>query len=302
MSCRRAISQPENAIAQRAAPMMKDALVFIAHLRHMFGIEALQEPCRLLEMKLLIARHDAQKEFVARCAFETLYVKQRMMRLRQAIQRQHSENRERGRAKNSQFECHRNECWPAVERAYRDVHGIGRHIRPELEEKSCQASAQSADEREQRRQIMLPTQSQSVREPFQGKRHKSIDVLVARFTNFFRGVHQLFRRIEFAKQSVEMGMRQVHSSSSDVCATSSRISAMEIAGNPRTNRNNSETNRPSVPTNVLQSQNVGWYLPHALGMKSRVKLITPITNRSSHMPTLTTSDITKSTATFVRIF
>src|ERR1700688_2169435 len=112
MSCRRAMSQPENAITHSAAPMMKDALIFIAHLRYMFGFDALQEPCRLHQMKLIIMRQDAQKEFVARCAFETLHVKQRMMRLRQPIQRQHAEHREERRPKDGQFECHWNKRRP----------------------------------------------------------------------------------------------------------------------------------------------------------------------------------------------
>src|SRR5262245_34009089 len=52
--------------------------------------------------------------------------------------------------------------------------------------------------------------------------------------------------------------------------------------------------------NVDQSQNVGWYIPHDDGRKSRCRLVTMMTNRSSHMPTLMISDRMKSPTTLVR--
>src|SRR3954471_8622721 len=69
-----------------------------------------------------------------------------------------------------------------------------------------------------------------------------------------------------------------------------------MAGNTRRNRNSKQKNKPIVPMNVAQSQNVGEYMPHEDGRKSRCRLVTTITNRSSHMPTLTTSAMTNSTA------
>ena len=58
------------------------------------------------------------------------------------------------------------------------------------------------------------------------------------------------------------------------------------------------TNRPIVPTKVDQSQNVGAYMPHDEGRKSRCRLVTTMTKRSSHMPTFTTSAMMNSTGTF----
>src|SRR5579859_1403666 len=114
MSCRNAISQPESAIAHSAAPTNRAALIFIAHLGYMLGTDALQELCRFFQMEFRIVRLDTQKEFVVRSALESLYVKKWMMRLRQAIQRQHSKHRKRRRAENCQFKCHGNKRRPAV--------------------------------------------------------------------------------------------------------------------------------------------------------------------------------------------
>jgi predicted LPLAT superfamily acyltransferase len=64
------MSQPENTIAHSAVAMNREALVFIAHLGHMMGLDALQESRGFFEMKLLVVRQDAQKEFVTGCALE----------------------------------------------------------------------------------------------------------------------------------------------------------------------------------------------------------------------------------------
>ena len=50
-----------------------------------------------------------------------------------------------------------------------------------------------------------------------------------------------------------------------------------------------------VPTYVDQSQNVGRNMPHEEGRKSRCRLSTMMTKRSSHIPMLTTIDRTNST-------
>ena len=60
------------------------------------------------------------------------------------------------------------------------------------------------------------------------------------------------------------------------------------------NRKSSARKRPIVPTNVATSQIVGKYIPHDEGRKSRCRLVTTMTNLSSHMPSDTTSAIPKS--------
>src|SRR5215213_7123151 len=67
-----------------------------------------------------------------------------------------------------------------------------------------------------------------------------------------------------------------------------------MIGRNRTNRKISEKKNPSVPMNIDQSMIVGEYIAHEDGRKSRFKLVTMMTNLSSHMPTLTTSEIMNS--------
>src|SRR5687767_5172060 len=52
--------------------------------------------------------------------------------------------------------------------------------------------------------------------------------------------------------------------------------------------------KPIVPINIDQSNTVGEYIAHELGRKSRFKLVTIITNRSSHIPIETTIEIMNS--------
>src|SRR5437899_8323925 len=98
MSWRIAISHPDSAIAHKAAPMNSDALVLIAHLRHVLSIDALKQSRGLFQMRLRIMRLNTQKEFVVRRPLEPFHVKQRVMRLRQLVQRQHTKQREERRA------------------------------------------------------------------------------------------------------------------------------------------------------------------------------------------------------------
>src|SRR5262245_24492747 len=83
-------------------------------------------------------------------------------------------------------------------------------------------------------------------------------------------------------------------SCTSACGNSVRISKFEIIGKNRMNKNNRARNSPNVPTYIDQSQIVPEYRPQLEGKKSRLRLSTMITYRSSHMPMLTTIAITKS--------
>ena len=89
---------------------------------------------------------------------------------------------------------------------------------------------------------------------------------------------------------------------SSAVGTSVRISKIEMSGSTRTNRNMRVVKRPIVPKNVMKSQVVGEYISHDDGRKSRCRLVTMMTNRSSHIPTLTNIADTKSAAMLRRIF
>ena len=81
-----------------------------------------------------------------------------------------------------------------------------------------------------------------------------------------------------------------------------RISKIEIIGKNLMNRNNNVKKNPIVPTNMDQSHIVGWYKPHDEGRKSLCKLVTTITNRSSHIPILTMNDMIQRATRFDLIF
>ncbi|MND02642.1 hypothetical protein D3C83_221010 [compost metagenome] len=55
-----------------------------------------------------------------------------------------------------------------------------------------------------------------------------------------------------------------------------------------------------VPANMPKSHRVGSYMSHDEGRKSRCRLVTMMMKRSSHMPTLTNSDRTKSSGMLSR--
>src|SRR5262252_5848769 len=68
MSCRTNSSQPESASVQSAAKTSVDALILIAHLGDVLGVDALQETRCLFQVEFRIVGLDAQKEFVVRSA------------------------------------------------------------------------------------------------------------------------------------------------------------------------------------------------------------------------------------------
>src|SRR5215475_82999 len=86
----------------------------------------------------------------------------------------------------------------------------------------------------------------------------AVEGAVAGRVGLVRRSDQLVRIAELGQQAVD-GRMLVHPTSSFTSASGSsvRISKMEIIGRTRTNRNSSVTNRPIVPMNVDQSQNVG---------------------------------------------
>src|SRR6267378_955947 len=100
-------------------------------------------------------------------------------------------------------------------------------------------------------------QTERFRETFDGKGGISIETAIARLADFFHGMNELLGCLKLTHHAVYVGAVQHYLSSSEVSATSSRISAMEIAGRTRTKRKIRVTNMPMVPMNVAQSQNVG---------------------------------------------
>src|SRR3981189_985735 len=190
---------------------------------------------------------------------ETMHVENRMVRLGQLVEGEHSENSGEGRTENGELKGDGNEGRPAIERAAANVHRIGDRRCPVLEEKTANTASQAAKETNHRDHVAL--QTERFRETFDGKGGISIETAIARLADFFHGMNELLGRLKLAHHAVYVGAVQHYLSSSEVSATSSRISAMEIAGRTRTNRKIRVTNMPIVPMNVAQSQNVGLQRP-----------------------------------------
>src|SRR5882724_9952012 len=121
---------------------------------------------------------------------------------------------------------------------------------------------------------------------FQWIRGISIHLAVASVIRGLGRMHQVGGVLEFRHQSED---RFSGHSFTFACGNSVRISKMEMAGMSRMNMKNSRVKNPMVPTKIARSHLVNQYMPHELGRKSRCRLITTITKRSSHIPALTTT-------------
>src|SRR5579862_9187869 len=241
-------------IAAQTPRRMREVLV-IMHLGNVVRGETLQKARRLLEMKLLVARLDADEEAVRRGVTEAMRIENGVMRLRQAVEREHPENGRERSTENGQFEGDRDKGRPAIKGAPGNVDGIGVDVRPILEAKAAKAANQAADKRYQR--DVVTAHGHGFGHAFDGKRCVAFVEAVAFQANFLGGMHELLRLLKLANQAVNVRPVLYHLCSSDVSVTNSRISAMEIAGKTRTNRKISMVNIPSVPTKVAQSQTVG---------------------------------------------
>src|ERR1051325_6949841 len=89
-------------------------------------------------LELRIFRFDDQKETVARRQREVRRIKNRMIRLRQFIQRQHAEHREKSRHQHRAFESDRYERRPTIEWFTADVDWIVDHFHPVLHEEAAE--------------------------------------------------------------------------------------------------------------------------------------------------------------------
>src|SRR5450432_2549179 len=188
---------PQSAASEREMEMVRTVLV-IKHLGHVMRIDALQESRGVRKIEFLVAGLDAQKELVAGGVLgETLDVEQRMMRLRQAVQRQHAENRGKRRAQHGQFESDRNEGRPAIQGASRDVERIGVDVAPILEKKAAQSAAKAADQGDERDLAAL--EAQRFRQTCDWERRVGFEVFVARFAGLLRGGEQLVLGVELTQ-------------------------------------------------------------------------------------------------------
>src|ERR1700693_2251953 len=116
MSWRKVYSQPDK-LSKDALSAMRarsEDLFFILHLADVLSVHALQESRGLRHIEFGIAGFDAQEETIGGGARKTLYAENRVIGLRQPVQRQHAHHSEDGRAQNGKFERDRNKRRPTI--------------------------------------------------------------------------------------------------------------------------------------------------------------------------------------------
>src|SRR5215471_15150919 len=224
-----------------------------------------------------------------------------MIRLRQTIKRQHSKHCRQRRYQNRQLKCNRDECWPAIQRAAPNIDRIVAPRQPVLHQETTDASDDSADEHNH--WDHRPFEFERIRESLNRIRTIRIHPRITGFASPSSGRDQRIGPFELGHEAVQRmplpGRAFAHwrASSSPCFASSSLIrafiSAIEIIGRNLTKRNMQAAKNPMVPIKVAQSQMVGLYMPHDDVRKSRLRLVITITKRSSHIPTRTNSEATK---------
>ena len=140
-------------------------------------LQVLQKLFRRNQIKLRIARFDAEKKAIARRQRKARNVENRMVRLRQAIQCKHGEyRRERGK-QNRELERNWNERRPTVEGASADVQRVVDHRGVILKAKSGQTTDDAANQHEARQAIAMHVNRLS--QAFNRKRRVGIQFPIA---------------------------------------------------------------------------------------------------------------------------
>ena len=189
------------------------------------------------------------------------------------------------------LEGHRDERRPAVQRPAADVQRIGDRRRPVLQRVAAEAADDAADQHDQRQpRVVRRRAPRAAPRSETASRRPSADSPRRARGAPPRRARSDPRTRPSGRRSAERRHAASSSSSSSTFASGSivRISKIEIIGRKRRNRNSSVRNKPDraderrpVPERRAE------YMPHDDGRKSRCRLVTTMTNRSSHMPTFT---------------
>src|SRR5689334_14008174 len=145
-------------------------------------------------MEFRVTRLDAKIKAVGGGMDKALHIKNGMVRLRQAVQRKHSEDRTKGGAQDRQLESYGNERRPAIQRPATDILRVGNNICPPLETKTSKSAREAAEKGNERNHVAL--QAHGMGETFHRKRRKRVIAVIAGGANLFHGVNQLLRSIE----------------------------------------------------------------------------------------------------------
>src|SRR6516165_7345365 len=110
-------------MAAAAQPSRKRDRLIIRNLCDMMRMEGPQETRAFLHMKFCIVGLDAKEKAVRRCVLEAMHIENGMVRVREAVECEHAENRTERGAQDGELKGHGNKCRPAVQRAAPNIHG-----------------------------------------------------------------------------------------------------------------------------------------------------------------------------------
>src|SRR5262249_60368094 len=107
-------------------------VALVPNVHHLFGMKTGQKRAGRVQLELRIGRFDDEEELVLARHAEARVIEHRVIRLRQAIQREHADDRRERREENRRLERGRNERAPGVVGPARNVHRIRDDRRPVL--------------------------------------------------------------------------------------------------------------------------------------------------------------------------
>src|SRR5689334_12099135 len=106
----------------------------------MMRMQLLKEAHRVHDMKFRVARFDAEIKTVRGGMDEALHVENGVMRLRQAVQRQHAEHGAESSAQHGHLEGDGDKRGPTIERAPTNIHRKSDRRRPVLKAKTAETA------------------------------------------------------------------------------------------------------------------------------------------------------------------
>ena len=155
----------------------------------MMRVNFLEQPRAFFQMEVGVLGLDANEKAVRRRVRESRNVENRMIRLRQFVQREHAENRGERCPENGQLKGDGNKSRPAIERTSSNILGIGDRRDPVLEEKTSDAPGQAAEKGNRRHHVAL--QSERFRETLDRKGSIGLEALEARGSDLLDGAFEV---------------------------------------------------------------------------------------------------------------
>src|SRR5262245_23522292 len=160
------------------------------------------KPHVLIVIVVRIFRFNNQKETVARGQSKIRSVENRMIGLRQLVQRQHAQHGRESCHQNRTFESDWNKRRPAVERFAADVDRIINHFHPVLHEEPTHGADNSSNQHDDRQS--RAAKSDRFSQLFDRKRRIAVNLSITGFIRLACGRDELARTIELGHDAVKI--------------------------------------------------------------------------------------------------